>query len=78
MCVSNENIKPVPLCSQRKLRENFFVFKTEGRVLRVNKIIKSLNPKKATGNDGISLKFLTAAADKLDVHITNILNNNIS
>ena len=44
----------------------------------INKIIKSLNSKKATGADGIPPKLVKTAANIIDVHLTNILNNDIS
>ena len=43
----------------------------------INKIIKSLNENKATGPDGISVKFLKLSADVIDFHLANIINNDI-
>ena len=35
-------------------------------------LIKCLNPKKATGPDGIPLKIIKLSADVIDKHVTNI------
>ena len=42
------------------------------------KIIKGLNPKKATGPDKIPLKIVKLSANIIDSHLTNIINNDIS
>ena len=41
-----------------------------GKVEDINKIIKSLNPRKATGPDGIPGKILKIARNVFDPHIT--------
>ena len=46
--------------------------------MEINKIIKNLNPKKATGPDKISVKIVKLAANITDLHLTNIINNNLS
>ena len=43
----------------------------------INKIIKSLNPRKATGPDGIPVKILKIARNAIDSHLTNIINRDI-
>ena len=45
---------------------------------QINKIIKGLNPKKATGPDKISVKTVKLAASVIDSHLTNIINNDLS
>ena len=44
----------------------------------INKIIKSLNSKKTTRPDKVPLKLVKLAANIIDCHICNILNQNIS
>ena len=38
----------------------------------VSKTIKSINPRKAAGPDGISVKILKTARNIIDSHLTNI------
>ena len=45
---------------------------------QINKIIKGLNPKKATGPDKIPVKIVKLAASVIDSHLTNINNNDLS
>ena len=47
------------------------------KVIDINKIVKSLNPRKATGPDYISVKNLKIARNVIDSHLTNILNREI-
>ena len=47
------------------------------KVEDINKIIKSLNPRKATGPDGIPVKILKIARNVIDSHLTNIINRDI-
>ena len=42
----------------------------------INKIIKSLNPRKVIGPDGVPVKILKIARNVTDSHLTNILNRN--
>ena len=44
----------------------------EAKKEEVNMLIKCLNPKKATGPDGIRLKIIKLSADVIDKHVTNI------
>ena len=46
--------------------------------VEINKIIKHLNPKKATGLDKIPVKFVKLAANNINSHFTNIINNELS
>ena len=46
-------------------------------VENINKIIKSLNPRKGTGPDGIPVKILKIARNVIDSHLTNIINRDI-
>ena len=50
----------------------------KANVSNINKIIKSLNTKKAKGPDGISAKIVKISASVIDCHLTNIINNDIS
>ena len=43
----------------------------------INKIIKSLNIKKATGPDQISAKFVQMSANVIDCHLANIISDDI-
>ena len=43
----------------------------------ISLIIKSLNPKKATGPDGIPIKVLKYASNAIDSHLCNIIGNDI-
>ena len=36
-----------------------------------------MNPKKATGPDGIPLRFIKMSADAIDKHLTNIINTDL-
>ena len=47
------------------------------KVEDINKIIKSLNPRKATGPDGIPAKVLKIARNVINSHLTNIINRDI-
>ena len=44
----------------------------EAKKEEINILIKRLNPKKATGPDGIPLKIIKLSADVIDKHVTNI------
>ena len=48
------------------------------KVKDINKIIKSLNPRKAIGPDGIPVKVLNIARNVTDSHLTNIINRDIN
>ena len=43
----------------------------------INKIIKSLNPRKVTGPDGIPVKILKIARNVIDSDLKNIINRDI-
>ena len=45
---------------------------------QINKIIKSLNPEKATGPDKIPGKIVNLVASIIDSHLTNRINNDLS
>ena len=44
----------------------------------MNKIIKNINPKKATGPDKVPPKIIKLSANIIDLHFTNITNNGFS
>ena len=48
------------------------------KVKDINKIIKSLNRRKAIGPDGIPVKVLNIARNVTDLHLTNIINRDIN
>ena len=50
---------------------------TTPKVEDVNKIIKSLNPRKATGADGLRAKILQIAKNVIESHLTNIRTRDI-
>ena len=47
------------------------------KVENINKIIKSLNPRKTTGPGCIPLKTLIIARNVIDSHLTNVINRDI-
>ena len=49
----------------------------EAKKEEINILIKRLNPKKATGPDGIALKIIKLSADDIDKHLTNIKNTDL-
>ena len=49
----------------------------EAKKEEINILIKRLNPKKATGPDGIPLKIIKLSADVIDKHLTNIINTDL-
>ena len=68
-----------PSVSKIKYNQNQtlnFDFPT-GKIEDINTIIKSLNPRKATGSDGVPVKILKIARNVIDSHLTNIINRDI-
>ena len=55
---------------------NVIYFST-AKVEEINKRIKPLNPREATGPDGIPVKILKIARNVIDSHLTNIINRDI-
>ena len=49
----------------------------EARVEQVNKILRNINPRKATGPDEIPPKIVKMSANIIDSHLTNIINSNL-
>ena len=47
-------------------------------VVEINNIIKDLNSKKVTGHDKSPVKIVKLAANVIDLHLTNIINNDLS
>ena len=47
-------------------------------VVEINNIIKDLNSKKVTGPDKSPVKIVKLVANVIDLHLTNIINNNLS
>ena len=64
------------------MKENFKTFETfnipVASVQDVNKIIKSLNPNKATGPERIPPKIVNLSANIIDSHLPNIINNDLN
>ena len=70
-----EHYESHPSVSKIKRNQNEtlnFDFPT-AEVEDINKIIKSLNPRKATGSDGVSVKILKIARNIIDSHLKQIL-----
>ena len=68
-----------PSVSKIKYNQNKtlnFDFPT-AKVEDINKIITSLNPRKATGPDGMTVKILKLARNVIDSHLTSIINRDI-
>ena len=57
-------------------KKNIFDF-PEANTEDINKIIKSLNPNKATGPDHIPLKIIKTAANVIDSHLAHIINKDL-
>ena len=47
-------------------------------VVEINNIIKDLNSKEVTGPDESPVKIVKRAANVIDLHLTNIINNDLS
>ena len=47
-------------------------------VVEINNIIKDLNSKEVTGPDESPVKIVKLAANVIDLHLTNIINNDLS
>ena len=72
-------MKITPSVSKIKCNQNEtlkFDFPT-AKVEDINKIIKSLNPRKATEPDDIPIKILKITRNVIDPHLTNIINRDI-
>ena len=68
----------IKLIKKNKQKENKdFNIKTASAV-QINKMIKGLNPKKATRPDKIPVKIVKLAASVIDSHLTNTINNELS
>ena len=61
-------------CNQNKTLS--FDFPT-AKLEDINKVNKSLNPRKKTGTDGIPVKILKIARNVIDLHLSNITNRDI-
>ena len=57
-------------------KENFRI--PRATTEEINKIIKELDPKKATGLDKIPPKIVKMSANVIDSHLANIINNDIT
>ena len=53
------------------------IYFSTAKVEEINKRIKPLNPREATGPDGIPVKILKIARNVIDSHLTNIINRDI-
>ena len=64
-----------------RIKNNFKTSKPfdfpEPTVKDINSIIKSLDPKKATGPDGIPIKILSHASNTIDSHFCNIMKKDL-
>ena len=45
--------------------------------MEIHKILKHLNPKKATAPDKFPVKIVKLAANLIDMHLRNIINNDL-
>ena len=70
------NLRSVSKIKRNQNETQNFDFPT-AEVEDINKIINSLNPRKATGPDGIPVKILKIARNVIDSHLTNIINRDI-
>ena len=72
-CEKHQNI--LEIRKNLKLTETFEIPKAE--VSDVNKLLKNINIKKATGPDTISPKLVKLSANILDSHLCNIINKDL-
>ena len=72
-CENHPSVSRIKCNQNETLNFDFPAVKVED----INKIIKSLNPRKATGPDGIPVKILKIARNVIDSHLTNIINRDI-
>ena len=70
---NHPSIKEIKKLVQKNETFTFPKAKTED----INKIINSLNPKKATGPDGIPIKIIKVASKIIDSHLTNAINEDL-
>ena len=49
----------------------------EAKVEHINKILRNVNSKKATGPDKIPPKIVKMLADIIDSHLTNVINSDL-
>ena len=71
---SNNDKSTAETIEHIQIENNDFNIKATS-VGQINKIIKGLNPKKATGPDKIPVKIVRLAASVIDSHLTNIIND---
>ena len=57
--------------------ENLIFDSPKATVGDINEVIKTLNPCKATGPDGIPIKFIKTARNVIDSDLTNIINKDL-
>ena len=69
-CENHPSVSKIKCNQSETLNFGFPAAKAED----INKIIKSLNPRKATGPDGIPVKILKIARNVVDSHLKNIIN----
>ena len=62
--------------NQTSLSSKSFDF-PHAKVDEINKFIRNIDPKKATGPDKIPPKIIKLSANVIDSHFTNIINNDI-
>ena len=76
--IENYQNHPSIIKIKQSVKENNKVFNfPEASTEEINKIIKSLNPHKATGPDGIPLKIIKTAANVIDCHLAYIINKDL-
>ena len=73
-----ENHPSIKLIKDNVFSEDKDLTIESATVVEINKIIKHLNPKKATRPDKIPVKIVKLAANIADSHLTNIINNDLS
>ena len=80
-------LKPMNIILALNLLRNTFQKKQQNNndfnikatsIWQINKIIKDLNPKKATVPDKIPVNILKLATSVMNCHLTNIINNDLS
>ena len=76
--IDNYNNRPsiLRIDEQNPVRHSYDI--PQATVLQINKIIRGLNVKKATGPDNIPPRLVKLSVNVIGSHLTNIINNDIS
>ena len=71
-----QNHSSITMINSLNFERKFFEI-PQAQVIEINKFIRDINHKKATGPDNIPPKIVKLSANVIDSHLTNIINNDI-